>query len=99
MKQQRILAFLAVLLLTSLSSRAQDSSEAHTLIEQKQEIVKEFSSMGCAELRAGLPELAESVDALRFVKQDSVDFALAIFSIKKAIERSKDCISQTSGSG
>lgn len=87
-------AFFVFLSLTLLPAYSL-ATDAEKLIAEKKSIKEEFASMTCAELKTGLPELSENTDVLKHLKQDSVDFELAIYNLKKVIEKSASCIKST----
>ncbi|MDL5367300.1 hypothetical protein QSH18_16955 [Xanthomonas sp. NCPPB 2654] len=84
----KLIIFLTTLII-SIPAFADDQAN---LIQAQEEIQAEFDEMTCSELKQDLPKLSESLDALRFINQGAVEFEIAIYTLKKTIEKSRLCI-------
>ncbi len=48
--------------------------------------------MSCSGLKAGLPELVNNIDAIKYEKPGTVRYDLALYVIKRAMTKAAECI-------
>lgn len=82
------LVFTSLVFLPSYSL-ANDTS---ALIEGKKEINRTYETMTCSELKKGLLEIAEDIAEFEYIEQNSVEFKLNIYALKKSLEKASSCI-------
>ncbi|WP_236202083.1 hypothetical protein [Pseudomonas pseudonitroreducens] len=75
------------------SSTASAEIDWDALAKEKAEARKEMSAMSCEEFKAGLAELADSVDVLRTVDdRNTNDYEMMIFGVGLALKKAESCI-------